>query len=99
MCQENYGNYFSQVVNVYRLTMLLIAYQGLTGSALIRSRYAAFYFNGSSYAIFNRFYELPQSNLLYGDYTGLKRGVIWDGSHWLIKFPQETTTIEKLDVS
>ena len=33
------------------------------------------------------FTELPQSNFLYGGNAGLKRGVIWNGLHWLIKFP------------
>ena len=42
------------------------------------------------------FTELPQSNLLYGGNAGLKRGVIWNGSHWLIKFPQETSTFDKV---
>lgn len=45
------------------------------------------------------FTELPQSNFLYGGNAGLKRGVIWNGLHWLIKFPQETSTFDKVDIS
>ena len=45
------------------------------------------------------FTELPQSNLLYGGNAGLKRGVIWNGSRWLIKFPQETSTFDKVVIS
>lgn len=45
------------------------------------------------------FTDLPQSNLLYGGNAGLKRGIIWNGSHWLIKFPQETSAFENVDIS
>ena len=45
------------------------------------------------------FTNLPQSNLLYGGNAGLKRGVIWNGQQWLIKFPQETSSFENVDIS
>lgn len=45
------------------------------------------------------FTELPQSNFLYGGNAGLKRGVIWNDLHWLIKFQQEPSTFDKVDIS
>ena len=45
------------------------------------------------------FTSLPQSNFLYGGNAGLKRGVIYDNEKWLIKFPQETSSFEKVDIS
>ena len=45
------------------------------------------------------FTNLKQSNFLYGGNAGLKRGVIWNDKKWLIKFPQETTTFENVDIS
>lgn len=45
------------------------------------------------------FTNLEQSNFLYGGNAGLKRGVIYNGNKWLIKFPQETSTFENVDIS
>lgn len=45
------------------------------------------------------FTNLKQSNFLYGGNAGLKRGVVWNDKKWLIKFPQETTTFENVDIS
>lgn len=41
----------------------------------------------------------PKSNFLYGGNAGLKRGIVWDNSNWLIKFPQETSGFENVDIS
>lgn len=45
------------------------------------------------------FTNLPQSNLLYGGNAGLKRGIIWNKNQWLIKFPQETSSFENVNIS
>lgn len=45
------------------------------------------------------FTDLPQSNFLYGGNAGLKRGVIWNNKQWIIKFPQETSSFENVDIS
>lgn len=45
------------------------------------------------------FTELKESKLLYGGNAGLKRGVVFNGSNWLIKFPQETSSFENVDIS
>ena len=45
------------------------------------------------------FTELPESKLLYGGNAGLKRGIVWNNSDWLIKFPQETSSFENVDIS
>lgn len=41
----------------------------------------------------------PKSNFLYGGNAGLKRGIVWNEKNWLIKFPQETSTFENVDIS
>lgn len=45
------------------------------------------------------FTSMPKSNFLYGGNAGFKRGVIWNGKKWLIKFPQETSAFNKVDIS
>lgn len=45
------------------------------------------------------FTNLEQSNFLYGGNAGLKRGVILNNEKWLIKFPQETSSFENVDIS
>lgn len=45
------------------------------------------------------FTSLPKSGYLYGGNAGLKRGVTWNGEKWIIKFPQETSTFENVDIS
>lgn len=45
------------------------------------------------------FTDLQQSNFLYGGNAGLKRGVIWNNKKWIIKFPQETSSFENVDIS
>lgn len=45
------------------------------------------------------FTSLPKSDFLYGGNAGLKRGLIWNNKTWLIKFPQETTTFDNVDIS
>ena len=36
---------------------------------------------------------------LYGGNAGFKKGVTIDGVNWIIKFPQETSTFSKVDIS
>lgn len=45
------------------------------------------------------FTNLEQSYFLYGGNAGLKRGVILNNEKWLIKFPQETSSFENVDIS
>ena len=45
------------------------------------------------------FTDLSQSNFLYGGNAGLKRGIVWNNKLWLIKFPQETSSFENVDIS
>ena len=45
------------------------------------------------------FTNFKPSNKLYGGNAGLKKGVIYNGKNYLIKFPQETSNFQNVEIS
>lgn len=45
------------------------------------------------------FTKCRSSNLLYGGNAGLKAGIEVDGKNWIVKYPQDTASFEKVDIS
>lgn len=45
------------------------------------------------------FTNLKNNNILYGGNAGLKKGIVWNNKNWLIKFPQETSNFDNVNIS
>ncbi len=45
------------------------------------------------------FTNLKCNDLLYGGNAGLKKGIVWNDKNWLIKFPQETSSFDNVNIS
>ena len=45
------------------------------------------------------FTDTLNNNLLYGGNAGLKKGIIFRNENWIIKFPQDTSEFEGVDIS